>query len=587
MSLPEVRGVTIDASYTKDIDDAIWVVSDGAYYRVLVSISDVSEVVQPRSQLDELAKERVTTKYYARGNSPMLPRELSEGSLSLFPGAPRKTLTVEALVSPTFDKAQLLGISATQLTSEARIAYTEIPGILADSAHRFHSMLADASHVALGLLDHRRRAGALALYDLNNGWITTEEGYLRKVESKEETMGNIIVQELMILANFLVAEFVVGHDIPVPFRNHVARAAAPDRSELMAQIQSAFSTPLSNLDLIRQQTHMLLDKASYGATLFGHYGLNLPAYLHFTSPIRRYADLVTHQQVRAFIKGECLPYSRENLEQIAEHMNQVIQADRQKLSECLKEKANAKAQVTLDTRRLEGLNLKDFERVIKVWTRSPNELREEIRVAFFNRLKDNRVPLVCFASILEANPDLGWKSLQEAMLSRLASKPEDAVSVLTQATQMYSWPTPTFQTVRQGPDHAPTFTVHASLHHPKGVLTGGPAKGTTSKEARQYAALALLAEIVGLPVPAAPVAVEGAAEVPLPTNDPISVLQSLSQTRGEPPPEYHFSITGPPHLPEITCECVFTKFRGEASAGKKQDAKRLAALAVLKLMSAK
>jgi ribonuclease R len=78
---------------------------------------------------------------------------------------------------------------------------------------------------------------------------------------------------------------------------------------------------LVDLDVVRERTHLLLGRANYGDSLLGHYGLNLAAYLHFTSPIRRYADLITHRQVRAHLDGKELPYTKKNIERLALHIN--------------------------------------------------------------------------------------------------------------------------------------------------------------------------------------------------------------------------------------------------------------------------
>lgn len=594
---PQIQGITIDAPHTRDIDDALWFEEvGGGGYRVFISISDVSGMVLPKSELDERARAMATTKYFATGNSPMLPRRLAEHGLSLLPGALRKTMTVEAVIGPNLD-VSFQNLYCSKLTSKARVAYEEVPKILASKDHELHAQLLRGSQVAMGLLERRRSAGALALYDLNNGWVTTEEGYLRKMESKEETIGYIIVQEMMVLANALVAEFAVRNDIPVLFRNHVARAAAPDRSELMRQIQSAFQVPLPNLDLIQQQTHLLLEKAEYGASLRGHYGLNLPAYLHFTSPIRRYADLVTHRQLRSFLKKDPLPYSKEEIDALSVHLNQVLQAERDSVRQIMKAKAENKAQATLDERRLEGLNAKDFERVIKVWARSPNEVPEEIRRAYLRRLKENRVPVVCFATVLlEAQASNGWEEIQKQTLARMQERPEEAVSVVMMASQANGWPPPNYETSRTGPDHAPVFSAVAKLQHPSGLKSGGPIESSTSKEARQRAVLCLLANISGQPEPE----FDPTPSVPLPVahnsgkepfvdwgKDPIMALQEYSQALGKPGAEYKFDVSGPAHMPTITCTCRFGSYEKTASAGKKQDAKRLATLAVISAMGKK
>jgi len=597
----EVSGITIDAASTRDIDDAIWVSQVPEGFRVFVTISDASHLVPLASELDERAKNAATTRYFAAGNSPMLPRSLSENSLSLLPEQPRDTLTVEALVSPGCLETSLKGVYLSRLTSKARVAYSDIPSFIKATPGTFNENSLDgqirlAARLGMGLLDQRRKAGALALYDLNTGWVTTEEGYLRQLEKKEDTIGNIIVQEMMVLANRLVAEFAVKNDIPALFRNHQARAAAPDRSELMGIIQGALQGPVQNLDLIRQQTHLLLEKAAYGASLLGHYGLNLPAYLHFTSPIRRYADLATHRQIKAFLLGEPFPHTKEEMEVLALHINEVLQEEKEATSQHLKAKAENKAQATLDPRRLEGLNAKDFERVIKVWSRSENEVPDEIESAYLHRLRDNRIPLVCFPSVLfEAKPELGWAKIQEASLAHLKNRLEDAVSVFTMAVQIHGWEAPTYQTQREGPDHAPTFKaqIHFAGHALRSLegaaLRVDEVEAGSLKEAKQKAVLGLISALVGYPQPTwgqiqkSETNVKGEPSIDW-SKEPIAVLQEYSQAIGQPAPSYDFKVSGPSHLPIIACTCSFGSFTKTANAGKKQDAKRLAAFAILKTM---
>lgn len=448
-----IKGITIDSESTRDIDDALWIeFQDDGFWHIFVSIADVAETVSPGDTFDVRAREMVTTKYFGTGNSPMLPRRLAEDELSLWPHKERKTVTVEITMrwpetwaEVARDRARLLqtqlarveagaieqavpdalrermleplrkeleatrtdlelakSIDTTQaeivkteiypstLTSQGRITYDKIPTLLQEKPQTAeYDVISIGCKMAMQLLDRRRKAGAFVLYDLNNGWVTTEEGFLRKLEKKEETIGHVLIQEMMVLANAQVAEFAVKNDIPVLFRNHMAMSAMPDRQILMGQIEDALTTPLADLDTVRQRTHMLLGKASYSDSLLGHYGLNLPAYLHFTSPIRRYADLITQRQIKAYLDGTPLPYAKADVEQIAHHINDTLELERERTSQHFKTLDEQKAHRAIDARRLDGLDATHFERVTKVEARSGNDPSDGFEEAFLRRLKES------------------------------------------------------------------------------------------------------------------------------------------------------------------------------------------------------
>lgn len=211
--------LTIDDRRTKDMDDAVSVVATDTGWIVRVAIADVAKRVPPGSDLDHTARERGATQCFASGNSPMLPRDLSEWRLSLFPNKIRPSLNVEILLdreAAVMSKSVVLGT----VTSKAKLSYTEIPGILAQEDHPFHADIRAAKNLTLGLLSKRRDDGALIFYDLNKGWVTTEDGTVKKMKNREDTIGYIIIQELMILTNVVIAAYLIENDIPVPFRNH-------------------------------------------------------------------------------------------------------------------------------------------------------------------------------------------------------------------------------------------------------------------------------------------------------------------------------------------------------------------------------
>lgn len=574
-----VRGLTIDDRATRDIDDAIWIEPAGDGWRVWVTIADVSRFVDLGDDADQAAYARAETRYFATGNSPMLPRALSEDACSLWPAKVRRTVTVDLTLAADLSAAATT-LYRSRLRSLAKLSYGEIPGVLQESPKLLrggraarHAMLTAAAKVAFGLLERRRQAGALVLYDLNEGWVTTEEGHLRRVARREDTVGQIIVQEFMILANAAVAQYAVAHDIPVPFRNHRARAAAPDRAVLAQQLSDACTLQGATLDRLRDQVRLVFCRAEYGAGLEGHYGLNLPAYLHFTSPIRRYADLVTHRQIVAHLRGDALPYDRAAIAAVCAHLNARLRANDDAQSEAMKARATDRATAAVESRRVHGLGPKEFERVVKVVARAGGAPPDGFAEAVLLRLADGRVPLLCQTVLLgEAPATPPWDALRDAILARLVRHPEDAISILAQCAAVLGWPAADYVHEESGPSHARTFQVIASV----GDVVTDPVAAPTLRGGKQRAAVAALARKLGRPLPTEP----AAAPAPVAAKNAVSFVQEHAQRHAVPPPGYVFAMAGPPHLPVVRCTCTYRGLTTTGAAANKQEAKRLAAEAM-------
>lgn len=579
-----LKGITIDSSETRDIDDGIWIEKTETGWLLSVVIADVSAHLRIGGGIDEEAFAKVASRYFANGNRPMLPRGLSENRMSLLPERKRRVLAARISISESFE-TKLESLTTENFQSLGRVDYPTIPEIMSAIGNHEIKMLAV---VAMGLMDKRRNQGALVVYDLMQGWVTTEEGFLKQMKDTRETIGYIIIQEAMILTNALIAEWCVREDIPVLYRNHTSRAAAPPMTEISQQIRSAINGPWQDMDLVRKRVHMLLDRADYGSTLKGHYGLSLPAYLHFTSPIRRYADLVNHRQIRAKLKGKPFPYSQENLETIATHINTVEQAERERTKEQFKAKAEGKAEKALERGRLTRLNDKEFERVLKVGIRAEGDAPESLVEEFIHRLSENQLQpihmtVVCFFEP-ESRPEYpreGWKAIRDAVLGLLQEKPELAVTLWTMATQLgVECGEVEYTEQRSGPPHAPVFAAQAR----SGLFFTGWVGGSTVKQARQRAAVALLFQYHSLPSPSFLVPSEPEPEAKTTYladlaqgRDPIVALGEYAQKNRLTPPTYSFTMAGPSHTPTITGTCSFNRRTGVGVASSKQEAKRLAA----------
>lgn len=593
----DVQGITIDEPWSSDLDDALWASpADDGSIMVQVTIASVSRTVVAGTELDVIARERITTKYYAHSHSSMLPRGVEE-KLSLLPGVDRRGVTVEMIFNAEGELGSVF-ICPSWIRSTARVSYAEVPEILSSKGHALHEPMARLMKVASGLLAQRRRRGAFVLYDLTHGWVASEEGHVRKLERSAEVAGHIIVQELMVAANAAVASYAVEHGIPILFRNHQA-VGTPDRAGLVALLEAATTSGASVdwLEEVRRTTGRSMHRAEYGAISVGHYGLNLPHYCHFTSPIRRYADLLTHRQILAHVLGEERAHDVDAVRQIADHINSTQAIEREAVSNRAKEKATDEAQRVLDSgaaRHLEALGNKDFERAVKVVVRSGEDCPEAFVDAYVRRLQQHRVSVLAKTLVLLDRTSSGprWKKLRWAVLNHVVQHIHEATSIVTMAKDVIEgWAPPTLSEKSEGPSHAPVFS--ATLVHPSWPdLTNCVALGRTSKEASQRAAMFMLASLAGvelppfpeLPPPAAPTVPEPVAKPSAQGpqgKDPIMVLGEHAQKHGHAMPVYDFTSSGPSNTPTIVCTCRYLGRKTDAKGGRKQDTKRAAASVML------
>ena len=577
----KLKGITIDPAHALDLDDAIWVdaLPIGGW-RVQVSVANVAREVRLGSPEDIEARARVATRYHSIGNRPMLPRRISEGHASLLPHEPRRVVSVRFFVS-TSGEVQNPVVGLGMLWSSAKLAYEDVPRLLEESG-KFSPMLRAARDCALTLIERRRQSGALALYDLNNGWILTEEGWLRQIADKREVMGQIIVQEMMVATNRALADFAADAGLPVIFRNHRAQTGATPHAALLAFLEEALSRPVTEIDEVRQLLGGSLERARYSASPEGHFGLNVPRYLHGTSPIRRYADLVSQRQIVAYVLGETPPYTREELINMAEHINQAIEAEREERGEVEKDKANERAADRIEHGRFEGLDTKGVERAVKVLVRAGGDVPAQAR-----RLFEQELSLVALAWVLVGSTKAapGWLEVRGRIVERLDGP--RALSVIACAAQApeLGFGGVAFEESAEGPSHAPLFRATAVATR-WGQEHRASAEGASKQDARQQAAIGLLRSVAALPALARPKATPAmppaAPKLPAPLpGEPIAAVHELARRGGLPAPTFAFEQGGAAHVPTFACVVDLGGQRHRGTGRTKQVAKRAACEAAI------
>lgn len=495
----QAEGFTIDGPTSRDLDDAIWFESDGNDFKLHVSIADVDSIVQANSEIDKEACKRVFTRYYGSWNDPMIPHELSENLLSLLENQMRPTLTVSVPISRDM-KIGKAEIKKTTLKSLKRFNYGDVDSILKSKQGDSYELLKGYDVIAQALLASRREKGALAIYDINRGIATNEEGNIIDLDQDERHISNIIIQEFMILANQAVAEFCAENNIPVLYRNHEAKPSAPSTpNELLLQVQNAIQFPGKvDFETVKKGVNLNLQKARYGRVLKGHYALNLPAYLHFTSPIRRLPDLISHRNIIAYLEGKSFPYSVARLDEIAEHINRIQDEIKDRKNDHFKRVSQKEVAVAVVINDYSKLSESQFSDAIEFAIKSntfPTTLEAEIN----ERIEKKTLPIKDFLSILlmDKKEDNIFLDIQKAVLIELVKDLPKAISILVMAQQkLDGYSTPDYTT--SNPILNTPFTAFVKVQRKNITFTSDSCIATSKKKAEQLAALNLIAKLAGI-----------------------------------------------------------------------------------------
>lgn len=550
---------SIDSESTLDVDDALSIERLPEGVRIRVAIANASAHVPIGSVEDLEAQRRVATTYAAdRVVHRMLPRRISERVGSLLEGKLRKAVVFDIVLNNDLDVVSFIA-TAEKITVDRRLSYGDIPAIIASDADPLKDHLSLIALVSRQLLMGRRKRGALAIYDLNMMLASDEEGNVKQFDSKAETIGYIIVQETMILVNALAAPFLIEHNIPAVYRNHEAKVAAPPSKEIASTIEQWFIDGRPDEETVRSRLHILLGKARYEAVCRGHYALSLAAYGHFTSPLRRFADLVNQRQLVAHIKGEEFPYTQEQLNSIAEEMNEAYDRRKQERSAGFRAAVTRAANKALASGNLSGMADHEMCALIKQCAANdgiPSELSQEIvRRAKAEALTDKVVVCLLFEVADVPLP----AEITAALLEWIDNYPGRPVSMCAIGERVGAIKSIGYQNVPLA--DAKGYMCHARIDFaddkPEIKVV---ASGLKRKDAEHAAALQLLALKLGAtaPIPApqaGKVRAQGSGRQPDVTN-PKGTLLELCVQRKLTPPVFDITGKGPAHA---------MKFGGSAS----------------------
>ena len=336
------RIVTIDPMTAKDFDDAIGLVRRvGEGWRIGVHIADVAHYVAPAGAIDMEAYERATSIYPVDRVIPMLPEALSNQMCSLRPGEDRLTMSAEFTIDPAGEVSEV-ELYASVIKSARRFAYEEVQGLFDEAdleagveiaarlvphprpviPHELHRDLMEIRKASRALTAARMRRGALDLDLPETEILFDSERRVIDLRRAERFEAHRLIEELMIAANEAVARELERRGLPALFRVHdepdetKVRMVAPVLGRLgipvptrggmsRAQLQQALSAARKHPAgaIVQRWVLRAMMRAKYQPENIGHYGLASASYVHFTSPIRRYPDLVVHRMVKALLAG--------------------------------------------------------------------------------------------------------------------------------------------------------------------------------------------------------------------------------------------------------------------------------------------
>lgn len=334
--------VTIDGETAKDFDDAVYCEQQGRGYRLVVAIADVSHYVQPGSGLDVDAEERGNSVYFPRRVIPMLPEKLSNGLCSLNPDVERLCVACDMKISAT-GAIKSYRFYPAVMFSHARLTYNQVAAALYEQDEAAREALGELlphlenlEKLFRVLLKARAKRGAIDFETTETRMIFNDAGKIERIVPEVRNDAHRLIEECMLAANVCASGFLQEREHPALYRIH--EGPTPEKLEKLRGFLGEFGLALGGgdepraadyaklLDQVRErpdaqllQTVMLrsLRQALYSPENVGHFGLAYEAYTHFTSPIRRYPDLLVHRSIKAALEGRT--YDAGDWEEIGLH----------------------------------------------------------------------------------------------------------------------------------------------------------------------------------------------------------------------------------------------------------------------------
>ncbi len=355
VDLRELPLVTIDGEDARDFDDAVYCTPTRSGWKLYVAIADVSYYVKPGTALDQEAYNRGNSVYFPTRVIPMLPEILSNGLCSLKPDEDRLCMTCEMSISKT-GKLNSYKFYPAVMRSKARLTYNKVAKILdGDTMLRMQhkKLVLDLEHLASlynTLRAERSKRGAIDFETVETSISFGKNGIIANIIPIERNVAHKIIEECMLCANVATAKFLDKYKIPSLYRNHEGpleekvadlkiflneiglsvgvgnkkKLEPLDYGSLLVKIKDRPDAKMIQTVLLRS-----LCQAVYAPDNLGHFGLAYDAYTHFTSPIRRYPDLIVHRQIKTVLEGKWHSDPREEksevkrIEQLVEKLKDI------------------------------------------------------------------------------------------------------------------------------------------------------------------------------------------------------------------------------------------------------------------------
>jgi ribonuclease R len=343
-NLTKLPFVTIDGADAKDFDDAVFCNLNDSGFLLNVAIADVAELVKENSYLDQEAKKRGTSIYFPSKVIPMLPEKISNNLCSLVPDEIRNVLVCEinfsldcSIKSYRFFQAKIM--------SHKRMTYAEVEEYIKNNnsnvSKKIKTSLDALNHLTKNLLVKRSQRKALEIESNEPVLSINEHGKVSSIDLPHRLYAHQMIEESMLAANVCAANFMHKH-----YKFGVYRAHEKPEELKLESLKSFFSlkgfssqnkdTPLALINKCLQfssknklnkvlQTAVLqsLKRAEYSTKEIGHFGLQLDRYSHFTSPIRRYPDLMAHRLIKNIINKDNIDINKDEIEEICGEMSEL------------------------------------------------------------------------------------------------------------------------------------------------------------------------------------------------------------------------------------------------------------------------